>query len=136
MNETLQLKSGHTATLALASFTEASELRRVLAREIAAAPLEIGGDLAAIMGKDVGVLKNLICQLLASEALEKQIFKCLARCLLDGQKITPQTFEPAEMRGDYLPLAVEVVKMNILPFFEGLELASLIPSKGPSEDRK
>ena len=136
MNETLELKSGNHAELSPASFAAASDLRRVLARELAGTTFNFSGDLGALMAKDVSAIMNVICQLVASEAVEKGVFKCLERCLYNGQKITRDTFEKPESWPDFLPIAVEVVKMNVLPFFSGLNLSLSEPAKAPTADRK
>lgn len=49
----------------------------------------------------------------------------------DGVKsvITPEFFEAPENRKHYFPVMGAIMKENILPFFQGLNLGSLIPAK-------
>ena len=49
----------------------------------------------------------------------------MARCTIDGKKVVKDTFEPEDARQDYLPVAWEVMKLNLTPFFRGLDLSSL-----------
>lgn len=58
----------------------------------------------------------------SSEKVEKAIFDCLKRCTYNGEKITPDTFEPIEARKDYYDIIIECLKGNLGPFFEPLYL--------------
>lgn len=48
------------------------------------------------------------------------LMKCLAKCSYESEKITKATFESAEARGDYYPIAFACLKENLLPFFKSL----------------
>ena len=119
------LKSGVTVELAVAPFKVAKELFKVLANELKLVEVDLGTlDLSKIQNTDINAIKNAILQLAGSDKVEAHVFACLARCTYNGVKITPDTFEPEEARGDYLPCALEVIKINVVPFFSGLELPS------------
>jgi hypothetical protein len=45
------------------------------------------------------------------------------------ESITRETFESEGARRDLIPVALEVMKLNLLPFFEDL----LLPSSTPDE---
>ena len=88
--------------------------------------------MAAIAGSDINVLWNVMLTLLGSPRIEAAFFECAKTCTLDVkgpvEKITRETFEPAEARRDLIPIALEVMKENLLPFFEDLF------STSPSQD--
>lgn len=125
MNETVTLNSGVQLQLGLAPFSVGMKLFKTIANELKVVDVNIDTlDFAKLAGKDVNVFKNAILQLLGSDALEVALFQCMERCLYNGEKITRQTFEPENARQDYLPVAWEVMKYNLAPFFKGLALSS------------
>lgn len=134
MNVTL--KSGRVLTLGIAPFAIGALLWRTVASELKGVEIDIKAsqikNLAALQELDVGVLKNVVCQFLASEKLETVVFQCFERCTLDGRKITRETFESAEARADYLPSAWEVVRFNLSPFYAGIDLSSLTSGRATS----
>lgn len=131
MNESVTLPSGHQLELGMAPFSVGMKLFKVIANELKGVDVEIESlDFAKLAGKDINVLKNAILQLLGSDQLEAALFACMERCLLNGAKITRQSFEPEDMRPDYLPVAWEVMKFNLAPFFRGLNLSS--PTASPT----
>jgi hypothetical protein len=136
MQDPTTLKSGHILTVSLAPFSDANKLLKTVARELTAVSfdLDLGNvDLAKIAPKDINTLKNAAFQLLQSEAVETALFKCMERCLYDGQRITRETFDGPEARADFLPVAWEVMKENLTPFFKNLGFASSI-SEAPQSN--
>lgn len=137
MIETLDLKSGAKVEMEIASLSESAALRRSMAAEIVKADIMIDLqklDLKTISQADLAgdvfnSIKNVLLVLVSSETVERQLFVCMRRCRYNDVKITAETFEPKEARGDFLPIALEVIKINVLPFFAGLDWKSLIPSK-------
>lgn len=123
MQDPITLDSGAELVVTIASFKEGNHLLKTLARELKGVDLEM--DLSPdtfknIGDKDVNSLKNLVLQLLQSEAVEAAVMACAKRCLYNQQRITDQTFEPVEARPDFLPVVWEVMKANLRPFFSGL----------------
>lgn len=136
MNEIL-LKSGAVLVVNMAPFSASNKLLKVVMRELKTVDLELENlDLAKIATQDINTLKNAICQLLASDALEQSVFECMAKCTYNGSRVVKETFEPEDARGDYLPCAWEVIKANLRPFFSGLDLSSLGSGQPPLDDRK
>ncbi len=98
-----------------------------LKRAVTVAVKESGVDITSI---DLDNLKlasiNAIGQMVlaadSSEQVEKAVFVCLKRCLYNGEKITPETFEPIEARKDYYEIIIECLQGNLSPFFEPLFL--------------
>lgn len=121
----IQLKSGHLLELGIPDFGPSRELFKTLARELRDVNIELDSlDLKTIQGKDVNQFKNVILQILGSDAIEACVFKCAEKSLLEGEKIVLSTFSKPEMRPDYLPVAWEVIKLTLTPFFAGLEFRS------------
>lgn len=135
------LPSGRTLAIGIAPFAVANKLRKVVAAELLVVEVDVGkidpkkltldADLLSLDGKLLNTLKNVVCKLMASDAVENAFFECAARCTIDGQKITrgtgseQGTFDAPEARGDFLPTAWEVIRANLAPFFAGLDLSSL-----------
>ena len=133
--EKISLKSGATLELQIAPFAEAMRLFKTIANELKAVDIHLEGlTLEKIKGTDINGIKNAVLQLLGSDAMELAVRTCMARCLYNGTKITPSSFETMDARPDYLPVAWEVVKFNMGPFFANLDLSSTAKSKGTGED--
>lgn len=132
MNE-ITLKSGHTLVLGLADFEDGVNLLQTLLGELKKADADLSGidlnNLKDIGDLDLNVVKNAILQVCASKAVLACFFACAKRCTLGNDQvkfaITPASFKPAEFRGDFLPCAWEVMRFNLAPFFESLDLSSL-----------
>lgn len=132
MNESVTLKSGRKLELAIAPFSIGMRLFKTAANELKQVDVQLESlDFQKIAASDVNSIKNVIFQLLGSDALESAVFSCMERCLLDGVKITKSTFEDQDVRADYLPVAWEVIKLNLAPFFKNLDLSSSMPKPAP-----
>ena len=129
-NDPIPLPSGATLELHIASFKDSSKLKRVVADELTKVKLD-SINLTDFAAQDVGALKNVVFGLLASEALERAVFDCAKMCTIDGEKITMDSFESKETRGDYMIVAWEVMRLNLLPFVEHLlsKLKQSFPAK-------
>ena len=155
MKKVHTLKSGHKLTLNIASLAAASNLRHTIANELhdsvrvdgiseAVVFALISGDpdrkknmLLALAGGDVNVIWSLITALLGSRRIEAAIAECAKVCMLDTKGpdesiVWETTFEPAEARRDLIPVALEVMKENLAPFFE--DLLSSLPTQGKAKD--
>ncbi len=129
----ITLKSGHTLVLGMASFSAGTKLFKTVANELKEAEVDLSSlDLKELAGKDVNSIKNAVFQLLGSDALEAAVFECMTKSTLQGSKITRDSFAPEDMRGDYLPVAWEVIKFNLAPFFSNLDLSSSTSAKLPA----
>lgn len=124
-NQKVTLKSGHEIELQPPSFAQATRLYKALCAELIKVNVSFKlSDLKTFATRDVGELKNLILQVLGSDAIEQAIFSCAEKCTLDGERITRATFEPVDHRCDWLPVALEVAKHSLSPFFANLDFAS------------
>lgn len=135
MNEKKTFASGKAIVLQLSEFRVSARLRKVVAKEIRTIDfkevMKLAGGLSPeeLLAKGdlpIDTLKDLACQLLASDEVEEALWECMKVCQYNGERITPETFEPEDARADYLPAAWEVMVLNLAPFFKGLNLRSLI----------
>lgn len=123
----ITLPSGRTLEVKIVPFSMGKKLFKTLARELVAVRLDLDITKIKTVGDlDVNVMKDAILQVMASDAIEACFFECAEKCLIDGQKITKDSFEHETARQDYLPAAWEVMKGNLTPFFKGL--ASALPT--------
>jgi hypothetical protein len=137
MKDPLTLKSGATLEVGIASFAAGNKLMKTVARELSSVSFDLNiADLSDFSGQDVNVLKNAVFQLLQSDALEASLMECAKKSLYNGEKITLATFEAEDARQDYLPVAWEVMKANLTPFFKGLALSSSTSASPSSNDQK
>lgn len=136
-NDPIPLPSGATLEMQIASFKDSSKLMRTVADELTKVQLELKSvDLKDLAGQDVNSLKNAVFGLLASAALEQAIFDCTKGCTIDGVKVTRDSFESQETRGDYMLVAWEVIKMNLLPFIKSLPFLSKLSSPKEGSGQK
>lgn len=123
----VSVPSGKTVVVQEGGWDEAVALRVAVASELAGADL---GDLKLSFNTeadlDIGKLLQIAMRLDASQKVADALFVCLGRCTYDGQRITKQTFEPRDARGDYYPIVIACLKENIGPFFVPL-LSKLNP---------
>ena len=108
------LPSGAVLQVNLAPFADSKALYQAVLEEVRG--ISINDD------QDIGVnlIKDLFCTGFSSKKIEATLEKCLARCLYKGERITKDSFEDAEARGDYMKVLIEVTKENILPFVKSL----------------
>lgn len=102
-----------------ADFKDAIALKSAFAKEVASANFEL--DFKSLSENiDLAEIVKLAAAVDSSELVQEKIFKCLARCTYDGQRITEATFEDMAAREDYYQIVIECLKVNLSPFFKGL----------------
>lgn len=106
------LQSGAVLKVAPAPFIQSKNLYQALLRELK----------TVVFDKQTmpNVWKDLFCSGFSSLEVEKPLWECMTRCLLNGERITPDTFEPVERRDDYMQVCMEVAKENVTPFAKSL----------------
>lgn len=67
-----------------------------------------------------GDMVNLFLAIDSSPEVYNCLFECLKKSSYDGIKITKETFEPEEARGDLYEVFYYCLKVNIFPFFKSL----------------
>lgn len=137
-----KLKSGAVLGLQLADFEDSTTLLDEILLASIGVPLT-GFSLdesfkpADLFQKDIGALKDLIFKVISSKRVKEALWKCMASCTYQpvgesaGSAINRSTFQSAEARADYFPVAGEVASFNLAPFFKNLALPSsmLAPPK-------
>ena len=146
INEKVTLPGGAVLEYQRPPFALAMELKRTVAAIVGKA--DIGQtSIGSLMGKGGGLtpgdikladLKNLLASFLGSKELDGMLMECMkAGSLLNGLRITTETFETAEGLELFLPCAEEVGTRTLAPFFKHAGslwsgLASLTTTKSPS----
>jgi len=110
----ITLPSGAELKITLSPFEPGRELYQACLEEAQKIELDMEASI------DGNFWKNIFCSLLVSKKVEKCIWKCLEKATYNGNRITPDTFEPEEARGDYFDVIFEVAKVNINPFANSL----------------
>lgn len=142
MNQVTTLKSGAELKLQIAAFSVSMRLMKAIATELKAVQIDLtlNGQLDMAKLKEIDLpmdgIKNVACQLLASDAVEMALRECMKCCQYRGEAIRADTFEDENARGDYLPAAWEVIQVNLSPFFSGLGLKSLTNTAPADGSRK
>jgi len=72
---------------------------------------------------DIGSIVESSLEVATDPQVQKWLFKCCERALYGQDKINIDFFEIPENRQYYYPIMIEVIKINLLPFF--LKLNSL-----------
>lgn len=99
--------SGAKVVINVASFEEAMRLKKAIERAVGSAPT-FASPLQMMLLVD------------SNDDVEKALWGCLARCLREGEKIIPATFDPPDARADYYEIGAACVKENLGPLLESL----------------
>lgn len=108
------LPSGAELEVHLAPFADAKALAQAILEEMKCLQLNPKDEI------DTNMWKNIVCIGFSSKKIEACLNKCLDRCLYNGMRILPDTFEPEEARQDYMEVLMHVAKANNLPFVKSL----------------
>jgi hypothetical protein len=132
-----ELPSGRTLVVSIAPFPAASKLRKIIAAELLKVEINVGKldlnlDIKNLDPRALNTLKNVVCLLLSSDAVEAGFFECAARCTIDGAAIKRDSFDHEQSRQDFIPCAWEVIRANLAPFFASLDLSSLTSAPAKS----
>jgi hypothetical protein len=105
------------------TFADSHRLFKAVMKEFENVKLEAGAQsLKELFAMDLGeealnTLKNLICRIVSSEIIDEAMWQCFTRVTYNGTKVTKDTFEAENVRGDYLLVVKEVMVANLAPFF-------------------
>ncbi len=119
---------GKELTITPAGFADVFTLKRALA-----VALKRGGikfDLSGIkidtdnpMNSDIGDISfflDAVLEVSTDPDVQKWLFKCAERALYGEDKVNQDFFEEPENREYYYPIMIEVIKINLSPFFKKL----------------
>lgn len=110
----ITLPSGAILKVNLAPFPDSKALYQAILEELRTVSVNDEDEIG------INLIKDLFCTGFSSKKVDTALSKCVARCLYKGEKITNESFEPAEARQDYMKVLIEVTKENILPFVKSL----------------
>ena len=113
--ETLKkkLESGAEIEVWLASFSEGHKLFKAVTKEL----------------QDVDLVQDTVqklsLKLISSEAVESCLWPCMLKAIYTGhgyekKKISPEIFEKADIRRDFLEISKEVMVYNLTPFSKNI----------------
>lgn len=124
----ITLQSGAVLKITESPFPLAKALYQACLSELKTLKMDANADI------DVNLIKDLFCAGFSSPAIDKALSECLKRCTYNGTKITEETFEPLDARGDYVTVLWEVALANLLPFTSSLsrQLSRIKAMFGPS----
>lgn len=105
----LTFSNGSKADIKVLPFEQAMNLKNIFLKSISDSNLSPNEPLV-----------KLYAHIDSLPEFNKVVMNCLERCLYDGKKITIDTFEPIEARENYYEIVLELLKVNITPFFKGL----------------
>jgi hypothetical protein len=110
----VKLPSGAELHIVAAPFVDSKNLYQAMLREVKGMKFDANEKV------DVNFFKDLFCAGFASKEIEDALWTCFARCLINKEKITEETFEPVPRRDDYFAVCFEVAKENVMPFTKSL----------------
>lgn len=110
---TIKLPSNAELNITMASFTEARDLYQAILNEAKVLKISKNQEVEDLV-------KDLLCSGFSSKNIEEKLWVCMRRATYNKAKITEDTFEPVEARGDYLVVCMEVARFNVFPFMKSL----------------
>ena len=102
----------------------------VKARDLFQAVLDEGKNLKIDFGMEMSnpsFKKDVFCTALSSKKIEEHVWRCMEKVTYNSLRVTMETFEPLEARGDYFAACFEVAQENVLPFLKSLYVLSNRP---------
>lgn len=124
------LESGARLVVSDARFQDADALFKALAKNVRHMTLT-----PDLLKMDVAVLQGPIIDAATSDEVSDKLFKCLALCTYEGQRVSRELFDDPKLgrqaRADYFQIAWEVIRFNCGPFLERIPmwLKALRPTK-------
>jgi len=110
----VKLPSGAELKVSMAPFADSKDLYQAFLTECSVLNFDGAQEM------DFNFFKDIFCIGLSSKLIEEKLWVCMGRCLYNGVRITPDTFEPAKARDDYGTVMIEIAKENIEPFTKSL----------------
>jgi len=105
-------------------FKDAGKLKNIVIKELKSS----GANFGELMSQNMEQMSNgqfdsiaqIILSVASSPELEQFLFPCLLRSTYDDTKITPETFNDLDARGEYFKIVALCLKLNVFPFFKNL----------------
>ncbi len=104
-----------------ASFDDAMALQKAVGRSLQGSKLELPGSIDEEMSTDtLSDVINMVLSVAVDDDVEAALFKCCERALVGDEKINRDYFEDADNRQHFYPIMIEILKVNLAPFFKNL----------------
>lgn len=108
-----------------ASFGDVMALQEVIAKAVKENGIKIDlssiefdpNNLEKIDAGDIGWILEPVLTLTTDSTIRKHLFKCAEKAIFNKLKVNEDLFDPPENRKYYYPIMMEVLKVNISPFF-------------------
>jgi len=111
-------QSGAQVKINVADFLSSMQLKKSVVQAVKESDINLAHiDLDNLTAGAIEPIVQGILSVDSSDKVEEALFKCLGRCTYNGEKISRDTFEPTESRGDYYEIVIACLKENLLPFF-------------------
>ena len=115
--------NGVTVKINVADFITSMQLKKAVVEAVKDSDVDIATiDLENLKVGAIDSILQIILTADCSNKVEEAIFKCLARCTYNGEKIIKDTFEPVAARENYYEIVIACLKENLTPFFAPLFL--------------
>ena len=121
----MSLIDGKELEVTPSSFADVMALKEVIAKALNEKGIKV--DLSSVdidlkniekmdLG-DVGWILEPVFTLTTDSTIRKHLFKCAERAMFNKSKVNEDLFEKVENRKYFYPIMMEVLKVNIAPFF-------------------
>lgn len=109
-------KSGAAIVINPAPWVDAKELKKAIEASL------IGSNINLDFGSSEAgsMMANLLLKIDSNPHVEIWLYKCLSRCLRNGQKIVEETFNDIVAREDYYEIVSACIKENFAPLIKNL----------------
>lgn len=115
--------TGAEVKIEVADFITSMTLKKAVVEAVKESKIDIANiDLENLKVGAIDSILQVILTADCSDKVNEAIFKCLARCKYNGERISKDTFEPIEAREDYYEIVIACLKENLAPFFKPLFL--------------
>jgi len=120
--------NGKELKITLSSFSDARALEKSIERALKGTRFEIPSITTGADGKidmektdvDLPGIIDMVLGVATSDEVENALFVCAQRALVGTDKVDRDFFEKAENREHFYPIMVEIIKVNVGPFFKAL----------------
>lgn len=132
-------ENGAEVEIKLASWGETTQLKDSIEQALIKKGFSIGDiKIESLEVEAMGQLLQAIMMVDSDPEVRNSIFKCLARCLYNGERITQDTFEPLEARENYYEIVIACIKENLSPLVKRLfsKFKTLADEKGLIQNTK
>lgn len=99
-----------------ASFTDAQALQRAIANAMKGSNIELPENMKSEI--KLGGFIDAAMSLISSPEVDAALFKCAEKAVYNNQKVSRDFFEDVANRELYYEIMLELIKVNVGPFFK------------------